>query len=92
MMADTSHMGPVPFGERLKMHGTLIVYIRRAEHLGQSHVLPDYESEPEPNPTHKKNKFGSKLENGLRFVGKKALNAARTTNHVRPILGTSLPK
>lgn len=74
-------------GERVLCHGTLIVYIRRAEQLGRSHLLPEHENKEHSKDKTAAQRAGNTIEKGLRFVGKKALNAARTTNHVCPIPG-----
>lgn len=74
--------------EPVLLHGTLFVYVRRARDLGRSHTIA---LEPDGQ---RKAAIKGKLTAGARFVGKKMLNAVRTTNQVRssvPLLWLNIP-
>jgi hypothetical protein len=67
--------------ERVFLHGTLFVYVRRAHALGRSRALAATDGEPVSKSTSTKVK--ATISKGMRFVGKKMINAVRATNHVR---------
>lgn len=70
--------------DRVFLHGTLFVYVRRARDLGRSHTIATADKEVKTRALVK-----NKLSAGARFLGKKMLNAVRTTNHVRFALRTA---